>query len=606
MEDTLALNKALAIAYGFDMMNLPASSGTSSSSFFGGSSSKSKTQETKYIDLWPIQISSADSDATHAWDTYTMVLQLGTILSFTGTWKTHKLRVSVFVEEEKDMQEERTRVRSLLDNLRIPASLRVFNLSSGSVASYQSIVLGKQPIPTRIETSLGGDPWWEALKQLRREDIRRAKAAAKKEEEAAAAAGSHPNLPAPQAIAGTSGDFSDDDSDLSDELANLGEDDWLGWGVHNQSDGLRRSKTSAAYNNAAENGKGRKARSYSFGGGSVGLPDEPSGRPLMSTSASSNQSGNYGSIGDSNAHLKSASYASNSSGGTLRPPKKDGPSRPTLPSTIPSEIPSAASSRRSSFASSAGGSGVSSGSEEAGGTLKASDRAQFLQASQPKGNAAAPVSRSRANSEASTAQRPPMKPVVSSNSKSRNSTYVKMESQRHASAPVSIIDDSYTSTRVSFNELPNRAQYLILNELIRSNSSESDHTSVVLTALPAPEPGTSEDEAKCLKYLAQLESLFDGGVPVLGVHAKTLTVSCDGMLNVDESTSVQFAPTSLFPLAFAELNSPFSFTPFCRSDDNVSLEERSPNTINLIPSNRISPSIKSNRNLDISHFAVRV
>jgi len=587
-----------------------------------------------------------------------MVLQLGTILSFTGTWKTHKLRVSVFVEEEKDMQEERTRVRSLLDNLRIPASLRVFNLSSGSVASYQSIVLGKQPIPTRIETSLGGDPWWEALKQLRREDIRRAKAAAKKEEEAAAAAGSHPNLPAPQAIAGTSGearkqtkrekkllgvslpaehlafhrnnirlglahprarlindenetdtedeDFSDDDSDLSDELANLGEDDWLGWGVHNQSDGLRRSKTSAAYNNAAENGKGRKARSYSFGGGSVGLPDEPSGRPLMSTSASSNQSGNYGSIGDSNAHLKSASYASNSSGGTLRPPKKDGPSRPTLPSTIPSEIPSAASSRRSSFASSAGGSGVSSGSEEAGGTLKASDRAQFLQASQPKGNAAAPVSRSRANSEASTAQRPPMKPVVSSNSKSRNSTYGKMESQRHASAPVSIIDDSYTSTRVSFNELPNRAQYLILNELIRSNSSESDHTSVVLTALPAPEPGTSEDEAKCLKYLAQLESLFDGGVPVLGVHAKTLTVSCDGMLNVDESTSVQFAPTSLFPLAFAELNSPFSFTPFCRSDDNVSLEERSPYTINLIPSNRISPSIKSNRNLDISHFAIRV
>lgn len=583
MEDTLALNKALAIAYGFDMMNLPGpSAGTTaaSPSFFGSNSSKSKPEETRYIDLWPIQISSADSDATHAWDTYTMVLQLGTILSFTGTWKSHKLRVSVFVEEEKDVEEERARVRALLDNLRIPASLRVFNLSSGSVASYQSIVLGKQPIPARIETSLGGDPWWEALKQLRREDVRRAKAAAKREEEAAAASGSHPSVPAPQPIsgaaAGTNGEsgrkqtkrekkilgvslpaehlafhrnnirlglshprarivgddsendtdedgFSDDDSDLSDELMNLGEDDWLGWGIHNQnSDGLRRAKTSGAYSNAAaalENGKRKKARSYSFGG-SAGLPDEPS-RPLLSTSASSTQTENYGSMADSNSHLKAASYASNSSGGTLRPPKKDGASaRPTLPTTVASGTSSAASSRRSSFASSAGESVASSGSESRGGTLKASDRAQFLQSNEKTnvGNNHNLISRSRSNSETSSIQhhqKPIMKPVVQS---SRNSSYGRVGT----STP---IEDSYTSTRVSFNELPNRAQYLILNELIRSNSSENDHTSVVLTALPAPEAGTSEDETKCLKYLAQLESLFDGGVPVLGVHAKTLTVS---------------------------------------------------------------------------------
>lgn len=98
MEDTLALNKALAIGYGFDMMQLP---GPSSVARY------SKTSEEKFIDLWPIQIASPDEDATHAWDTYTMVLQLGTILSLTGTWKSHKLRVSVFVEHEAEVEEER-------------------------------------------------------------------------------------------------------------------------------------------------------------------------------------------------------------------------------------------------------------------------------------------------------------------------------------------------------------------------------------------------------------------------------------------------------------------------------------------------------------------
>jgi potassium/chloride transporter 9 len=94
MEDTLALNKALAIAYGFESLSLLAPP---------ASSDKSE----RYIDLWPIQIQSPDQDPSHAWDTYTMVLQLGTILSMTGTWKAHKLRVSVFVELESDVEDER-------------------------------------------------------------------------------------------------------------------------------------------------------------------------------------------------------------------------------------------------------------------------------------------------------------------------------------------------------------------------------------------------------------------------------------------------------------------------------------------------------------------
>jgi solute carrier family 12 (potassium/chloride transporters), member 9 len=168
IEDALALNKAVAVAYGFDVMQLP---GPSSHAHY------EKTKEKQYIDLWPVQIQSPDADPEHAWDTYTMILNMGTILSLTGTWKSHQLRVSVFVEDPAEVEEERKRVRSLLDNLRIPATLRVFCLSDGSVASYEAIVAGKLPTPSHIETALKGDPWWNALKELRAKDAEARKAA---------------------------------------------------------------------------------------------------------------------------------------------------------------------------------------------------------------------------------------------------------------------------------------------------------------------------------------------------------------------------------------------------------------------------------------------
>lgn len=100
MEDTLALQKALAVAYGFENTSL---SGPSTQYRHKAGEEESDV----FIDLWPIQIQSPDADQSHAWDTYTMVLQLGTILSMTGSWKHHKLRVSVFVEFEADIEEER-------------------------------------------------------------------------------------------------------------------------------------------------------------------------------------------------------------------------------------------------------------------------------------------------------------------------------------------------------------------------------------------------------------------------------------------------------------------------------------------------------------------
>jgi len=474
MEDTLALNKALAIAYNFQNMRLPgpvpgpagsekaATVGANTKSWFGFKRRSTHQQQSRlptashqperFIDLWPIQIASPDLDASHAWDTYTMVLQLGTILSYTSTWKGHKLRVSVFVEAESDVEGERRRVRSLLENLRIPAVLRVFTLSSGSVSSYEAIVMGRTPIPPIIDRQLAGDPWWDALRQLRKDDDRRAKAAAKRASQVNPDKDSTPSTPISvsaensqrqskrdQKIFGVSlppehlaffkhnmriglahprsrrikrmwarsgeesesdddlSDSEDNDSDLSDELANLGdEDEWFGAG--SQGLGIRRSSTIT--HDPRRTNQERRQRSYSIGSrGGGGLFTE---QPLLSSSTSSAEQREQA---DGNEH--------------------------TNPPSAPARM-------------------------QYGATLEGPTPAK-------------------------------RKPLV------------------------------------AFNELPNKTQYLILNELIRMNSTPA--TTVVLTALPAPEAGTSDNELQSLRYLEQLESLFSGGPPVLGVHARQLTMT---------------------------------------------------------------------------------
>ncbi|KAE8229291.1 hypothetical protein CF326_g5743 [Tilletia indica] len=581
MEDTLALNKALAVAYNFQNLRLPGpipgptgsekasmANNKSSNPFsrlfgFGHSSSHHSKLPTngqsseRYIDLWPIQIASPDLDASHAWDTYTMVLQLGTILSYTGTWKGHKLRVSVFVEAEKDVEGERRRVRSLLDNLRIPAALRVFTLSSGSVASYEAIVMGRTPVAPLIDRQLAGDPWWEALRQLRKEDERRAKAAAKR------ASQINPDAPTPSGPLATGGEgtqkqskrdqkifgvslppehlaffrnnmriglahprsrkanrarrsaseesesedeLSDSDdagSDLSDELANLGdEDEWFGAG--SQGLGLRRSST-ITYTPTRSSKSGRQ-RAYSIGDTS-GHPDEP----LLGSRPRST----YGSTADAE------------------------PGTPTQTTSRKTGLPV---------------DGGEESDDEGDGTLKASDRARIEAAMRaqseeeegPSSSSAVPdptltakkeVVRSRPKRSNSTSSASSRSSAPGSSKRDRAHSSVHRPQQQRpgigerrptgskpqyrSSTPAG--EHSHRKPLISFNELPNKAQYLILNELIRTNSSPA--TTVVLTALPAPETGMSDDELRSLRYLEQLESLFSGGPPVLGVHARQLTMT---------------------------------------------------------------------------------
>lgn len=214
IEDVLSLNKAVAIGYGFERLDLPEehksmwkvfSFGPSgpSSPFFSSSSRPSsvykhgESRKKKYIDLWPMQMSiaplqcydaghqatpsfpgntrfsrdlsasspmtpgagatfadptgsgaagpsrMADANLTN-FDTYTMVLQMGCILHMVPHWKENfTLRVMVFVEFKEDVEEEKKRLKALLENLRIPAEVKVMCLDGGDSETYDRLIKGE-------------------------------------------------------------------------------------------------------------------------------------------------------------------------------------------------------------------------------------------------------------------------------------------------------------------------------------------------------------------------------------------------------------------------------------------------------------------------------
>ncbi|KAJ1580181.1 hypothetical protein NDA11_000201 [Ustilago hordei] len=644
MEDSLALNKALAIAYGFDLMQPPGPVASNTAQ-------NGNLAPERYIDLWPIQIASPDADESHAWDTYTMVLHLGTILSFTSSWKSHKLRVSVFVEHASEMQQERNRIRALLDNLRIPASLRVFCLADQSVTTYQTIVHGSNIAAVEVDEALRGDPWWETLKELRRNDERRARQAAKRKSQALSPAKAIPSgggggggggaAAAAAAAGGQAGDAprkqskreqklfgvslpaehlafhkqnirlglahprarrddgedgngsSDPDSEFEDELAMLSEDDdWLVDGPNRRGLAIRRASTLEPSSYLGKT-KTYRSRAYSIGG-SAGLPDDPvtaASRPLLGASpqtGSGSVATSYGTLSSSQRTATPANVRAASKGSLLGTSYASTDSSMTPRASVPYSEEKPSPLRQGLVSASKGDEGDGE-EEENAATLKASER-QKLQAelkrdseitrnTTPTRSKAAAVGLGMAASRSTDAVTPRPKTKLdkrqwsyasssSSASSDRGSSGGEEDSKgrltkctkgstgkpwRHArsrseetstssttagASPVAmrrmrpapctsrVGSKSYSTNLpvISFNELPNKAQYLILNELIRLNSNRTS-TGVVLTALPAPEVGTSEDELKSLRYLEQLESLFAGGPPILGVHAKTLTMT---------------------------------------------------------------------------------
>ncbi|KJZ71882.1 hypothetical protein HIM_08727 [Hirsutella minnesotensis 3608] len=81
---------------------------------------------------------------------------------------------------------------------------------------------------------------------------------------------------------------------------------------------------------------------------------------------------------------------------------------------------------------------------------------------------------------------------------------------------------STQSAALSFNDLPSRAQHLILNELMRQHSK---YTAVLMSTLPIPAAGTSLDEAATIQYLSDVEVLCHELPPTMMVLSNNMTVT---------------------------------------------------------------------------------
>ncbi|KAG0684522.1 hypothetical protein C6P42_001664 [Pichia californica] len=169
LEDLSLLNSNIAVAKGFPRLEIP-------------NNEILNDNNKKYIDLYPIQMAQRlDSDEgilTTNFDTCTLILQMGAILNTVPNWKhSHIIRVVVFVEFEKDVNEEFIRVKKLLEILRMQeAKIEVICFENGGLKIYDYISHGNEEfiefgIKKRINELLKEDEWWNNVCKIRGKEI---------------------------------------------------------------------------------------------------------------------------------------------------------------------------------------------------------------------------------------------------------------------------------------------------------------------------------------------------------------------------------------------------------------------------------------------------
>lgn len=485
----------------------------------------------KYIDLWPIQMAAeitAEGAQDHNiltsnFDTYTLILQLGCILNTVPAWKkTFALRVAVFVEYESDVEEERGRVKALLDNLRIRAEVLVFWLASGDLKTYQTIVNGSTNVADKfaekhVDDVLQDEAWWRNVQELR---------------------GSRNKLSAVEELSEVQNLLSDMPSwphasfqhsrrvspvrrfeglkkfirkskktRPTSRLRGLGVK--LGMRTHRLQDDVINSH--AIHSSTSEISSSSDSNSD---GESDATDESISGR---ASAASENDIDNFEESEDMPANLpdspnsKAARRYSDGEAmrGVLRP--KD-----TFSKGTSSKLPAVANSKNAQI--------------ESGSNRPVNKLTTELFRPQPPPRQAStirftsrPVPKTKVASEdgpgpsimfsdaSSPARENPQPPSISTHD-------LQSASPPHAATGFPFPQNM----PLSFNDLPCRAQHLILNELMLQHSKD---TAVLFTTLPSPMEGTCNREEDCVTYLSDLEVLCADLPPVLLIHSNSMTVT---------------------------------------------------------------------------------
>lgn len=516
LEDLLFnLRINVAVARGFENLEILSSNGHNT-----------KT----YIDLWPIQMSaeiSADglknnkNLLTTNFDTYTLILQLGCILHTVPSWKkNHKLRVAVFVEYETDVEQERGRVETLLDKLRIEAEVLVFWLASGDLQSYRIIVNGEQGDHLaeedvgHIDEVLKDEDWWQEMKSFRYNMVK------------------FKNKPTPAA-----------------ELLGSAPT----WPNSSIQQGQRRNgKRFDRLRKIMESSKRRKSfgslgpGSVSFGMQTHRLLDSMVDYPTESESTDEST----GDENDIEPYMSDTGDEERPTGEQYRSGdgstelEGQGPEARPKPERLKLALSRRPAPEIAVADEDTDDKGLSSPPEpptvtrteaESNQTLAppTHDRPRLPRVTSSARFSSSPIPEPRVATEEGTgpsimfAQSPP-RPGLSG--PPRESIYRRAatpsstspaDSPSGTGSPASGYP-AQASVPLSFNDLPCRAQHLILNELIKKHSED---TAVVFTTLPSPIEGTWRDKDASESFVSDLEVFCDGLPPCLLVHSNSMTVT---------------------------------------------------------------------------------
>lgn len=532
----------------------------------------------KYIDMWPIQMSAeiatAGDDPTRKnalttnFDTYTLILQLGCILNTVPSWKrTYKLRVCVFVEYESDVDEERGRVSTLLRNLRIEAQVVVFWLASGELKTYEVIINGSQvedcaQARADVNDALQEEEWWKDMQRLRQAgeisssqelthaaDLLEAvtnwptgnfqhgrpeskpkrfaqlrKLVRRKHRTSVASvleAGFRMGMRSQRLPAHL---LSDSDSS-SGESENDADDE----AVHTDSEPATDPDLTEYDLEASDEGQAdrtatpiRRAKSMSATMGSIpyigkrlGLrkslfkDDQPGQKARPETGSSSSTPAQSARPTSIPASDNTAVLTPRASPSLSTSPRSSGSKPASRPPPIRQQsIPKFTSKPHPHIApapkETTGPSIVFVDTPEPSTGVTEDPMATYVSVEPLPGP--------------SSTMSPPQNSSRARPSHGGDHSNIETPSQ----APAATGYPLQSAIPLSFNDLPCRAQHLILNELIRQNSEE---TAVVFTTLPSPVEGTCESETDSVKYISDLEVLCLGLPPVLLVHSNSMTVT---------------------------------------------------------------------------------
>ena len=121
------------------------------------------------------QLDNGQSVMSTNFDTYTLILQLGYILSTVDEWEinNYRVRVIVFVEFLNEVADEKERLAGLLSSLRIDAEIRVICLENANLDSYNYMIKGytksqlNKTQYDKVDRVLACDQWWKNLSKAR-------------------------------------------------------------------------------------------------------------------------------------------------------------------------------------------------------------------------------------------------------------------------------------------------------------------------------------------------------------------------------------------------------------------------------------------------------